>query len=466
MTERTFVFLNHATPEDNAFTTWLGARLTAAGYDVWSDVLKLGGGETFWNDINDGIRRRTALFIPILSVAAANPDKRGVHDEIAIAMQVQRREKRDSFILPILLEYVPEVNPQLIQLNYIPFLDGWAAGLAKLIDRMRKLGIHRRETQDRMAMDRWLTVHGHLAGAVKDGPSQLSSNWFPITSLPPLIRFVGTSVGRPLWDAAIKSCKLPMRASMRLAVTFAEPSEVQMEVGPDIPIKTEYEMPTQAFMDGKPPPKMPMLKSADARRMVVDMLRQGWEAFALSRGLKEHEMSGRSSWYMPENLLPGDWAPFTDALGKRRKRKLVSVRGKRKIRYHFAVSARPQIWPIPRLVVYSHVVFSEGGTLVTAKIAAQRYRKALCKGWWNAEWRDRQIAMMTYLAQEAASFDLPLGGVVATVEATSVRFEAPLTYVRHDAEVIPEIEDEPDDFDETLDDLDAHGRAEDEEGDE
>ena len=165
-------------------------------------------------------------------------------------------------------------------------------------------------------------------------------------------------------------------------------------------------------------------------------------------------------------LLPGDWAPFTDASGKRRKRKLVGVRGKRKIRYHFAVSARPQIWPIPRLVIYSHVVFSEGGTLVTAKIAAQRYRKALCKGWWNAEWRDRQIAMMTYLAQEAASFDLPLGGVVATVEATPLRFEAPLTYVRHDAEVSPEIEDEPDDFDETLDDLNAHGGAEDEEGDE
>ena len=296
MTERTFVFLNHATPEDNAFTTWLGARLTAAGYDVWSDVLKLGGGETFWNDINDGIRREPhGIFIPILSVAAANPDKRGVHDEIAIAMQVQRREKRDSFILPILLEYVPEVNPQLIQLNYIPFLDGAAAGLAKLIDQMGKLGIHHHETQDRRALDRWLTVHGHLAGAVQDEPSLLSSNWFPITSLPPLIRYLGTPVGRLLWDAAIKNCKLPMRASMRLAVTFAEPSEIQMEVGPDIPIKTEYEMSTQAFMDGRPPPKMPMLKSADARRMVVDMLRQGWEAFALSRGLKEHEMSGRSS---------------------------------------------------------------------------------------------------------------------------------------------------------------------------
>lgn len=114
VSDRTFVFLNHATPEDNAFTTWLGARLAAAGYEVWSDILKLGGGETFWNDINDGIRRHTALFVPILSPAAANPEKRGVHNEISIAMQVMRRDKLNSFILPVLLQYVPEVNPELI----------------------------------------------------------------------------------------------------------------------------------------------------------------------------------------------------------------------------------------------------------------------------------------------------------------------------------------------------------------
>jgi transposase len=111
--------------------------------------------------------------------------------------------------------------------------------------------------------------------------------------------------------------------------------------------------------------------------MVVDMLRRGWEAFAQSRGLKKHEMSGRTSWYMPEGLLPGDWAHFVTGTGKRAKRKLVGIRGKRKIRYHFAVSARPQVRPFPRLVIYAHVVFSEGGVLITSKNAAQRNRKAL-----------------------------------------------------------------------------------------
>lgn len=253
---------------------------------------------------------------------------------------------------------------------------------------------------------------------------------------------------------------------MRLAVTFAEPSEIQMEVGPDIPVKTEYEMPTQLFMEGKPPNGVPELKGVDARRMVVDMLRQGWDAFAQSKGLKRYEMSGRTSWYMPEGLLPGDWGRFVDETGRRGRRKLVGVRGKHKVRYHFAVSARPQVLPFPRLIIRSHVVFAEGGVVITQKNATQRNRKALCKNWWNPEWRDRQCAMLAFLAADKASFDLPLGGVVATVSAAPVMFEAPCSYIRHATDDSPREDEEPDDFDEALADIDDRDVSLEDDGDE
>ena len=242
---------------------------------------------------------------------------------------------------------------------------------------------------------------------------------------------------------------------MRLAVTFAEPSEIQMEVGPDVPIRTEYEMSTQLFMDGKPPNGVPDLKGVDARRMVVDMLRQGWETLAQSRGLRRHEMSERTSWYMPEGLLPQDWGRFVDENGKRGRRKLVGIRGRRKVRYHFAVSARPQVLPFPRLIIRSHVVFTEGGAVVTQKNAAQRNRKALCKNWWNLHWRDRQYAMLAFIAGESGTFDLPLGGTVATVCASPMLFEAPCSYIRHAANESGADDEEQDDFDEALADLDA-----------
>ena len=41
--DREALFVSHANPEDNAFTLWLGSRLSAAGYEVWADVLRLRG---------------------------------------------------------------------------------------------------------------------------------------------------------------------------------------------------------------------------------------------------------------------------------------------------------------------------------------------------------------------------------------------------------------------------------------
>jgi TIR domain len=98
------VFLNHANPEDNVFVLWLGARLTAAGYHVWSDLLQLVGGERFWNDINEAIRQHTAVFLPILSKASIDPAKEGVHNEIAIATAVRRELKLDNFVVPVRME--------------------------------------------------------------------------------------------------------------------------------------------------------------------------------------------------------------------------------------------------------------------------------------------------------------------------------------------------------------------------
>lgn len=453
MSDRRFVFINHASPEDNPFTAWLGARLSAAGYDVWSDILVLGGGETFWNDINEGIRRKSAIFIPVLSTAAAKIEKRGVHNEIAIAVQVQRRELPD-FILPIQLEPVLEPNPELVQLNYIDFSGGWAVGLARLLERLAKLAIPRRNGPDTLAMARWLQVQSHLSGAIRAEPSELLSNWFPISALPPVVRFVRSPVEKDTWEAALKSCAVPVRQHYRLAITFALLCDVQSGVQPSVPFTTEYEVPTELFLQGRAPRDTPQVAGRDARAMAVAFLRKGWDVFAESRGLKRHEMSGKDSWYVPDGLLPDGWASFVDRDGRARRRKLVGVRGKRKVRYHFAVSAKPQLLPFPRLIIRSHVVFREAsGILVTDARTAQRYRKALCKSWWNAEWRDRLSAVMSHLSEGRQSFDLPLGGVSATVSSCAIVFDSPCSYDEH--RPVEASDDEDDDFDDALEDEDA-----------
>ncbi len=208
-----------------------------------------------------------------MSPAAARPEKRGVQNEIAIAVQVQRRELSD-FIIPIQLQPVLEPNPELVCLNYIDFSVGWAVGLARLLERLAKLGVPRRSGPDTLAMERWLKIQAHLSGAVREERSELISNWFPITALPPVVRFLGSPVDKETWEAEMKSCEVPVRLDYRLAITFALPRNVQAGVAPCVPITTEYEVPTELFLQGRRPRDTAAVGGKEARATAVDFLRK------------------------------------------------------------------------------------------------------------------------------------------------------------------------------------------------
>ena len=54
--DRRFVLISHANPEDNKATFWFATQLANEGYGVWSDIITLLGGENFWADIEQAIR--------------------------------------------------------------------------------------------------------------------------------------------------------------------------------------------------------------------------------------------------------------------------------------------------------------------------------------------------------------------------------------------------------------------------
>ena len=121
MSEREAIFISHATPEDNEFTIWLGAKLSAMGYEVWADVLRLRGGHDWQRRLEAALRNRACKVLLI-----ANPisvEKQGVRNEIQIASDVARGLKDDSFVVP--LRTKPYQSPFLIaQAQYINFERG------------------------------------------------------------------------------------------------------------------------------------------------------------------------------------------------------------------------------------------------------------------------------------------------------------------------------------------------------
>src|SRR5690554_2087799 len=99
--KRRAIFISHANPEDNPFTLWLGGRLSAAGYEVWADILRLRGGQDWQRRLEDALRNRACK---VLIVGTPHGiDKQGVRNEIQIAHNVGRSINDPEFIIPLRL---------------------------------------------------------------------------------------------------------------------------------------------------------------------------------------------------------------------------------------------------------------------------------------------------------------------------------------------------------------------------
>ena len=103
---RDTIFICHATPDDNNFVRWLGARLTAHGYKVWADMFSLKGGMPFWNTIEDTLREHACKVVYVASKASVNAKRRGVRNELSVADAVRKALRDPAFIIPVRLDDV------------------------------------------------------------------------------------------------------------------------------------------------------------------------------------------------------------------------------------------------------------------------------------------------------------------------------------------------------------------------
>src|SRR6266550_6596047 len=140
--DRTHVFVNYAT-EDSVFVDWLCLRLLNEGYRVWCDRLKLLGGESYPNDIDDAISNRTARFVSVLSedsIHKPNPLK-----ERTLALQLAR-QRNEPFVIPLNLHGLSPAYLGWMQsdLTFIPFTN-WKEGLAQLFKNLERSNVPKQD---------------------------------------------------------------------------------------------------------------------------------------------------------------------------------------------------------------------------------------------------------------------------------------------------------------------------------
>lgn len=401
-TSREAIFISHASPEDNAFTRWLGAKLAALGYEVWADVMRLHGGVDWARQLEDALRNRAAKMLLVANPAAL--DKQGVRNEIQIASEVARQLKDPQFIIPLRL--APYQAPFLIaQTQYIDFSRSWASGLAELLDTLATAYQLPRLTPK--PLHAWHQAQSIGATQLIDRSEQLSSSWLRFLRLPHRINYFEPPVGFPLERFQTQELhRWPIVPHAAGLLTFATCDD-QGYLAPEMPARAVAHCKVHNFLrDGWAEQH---LDQFNARARFSDLVNQAFERLLQQRGLHPYAGSGgHHRWWGDLRTYPLDKVAFQWPQWKKGRRQIMGVSGKRGVHWHYAINAQARSSPIRHIRLYAGLIFTQNGmdALADAK-KMHRLRRSFAK-WRNPRWRDMLLAFLWWLGQGQREVALPI----------------------------------------------------------
>lgn len=449
---RDTIFICHATPEDNDFVRWLGARLTGHGYKVWADMFGLKGGMPFWNTIEDALREHACKVIYVASSASVDPKRQGVRNELSVADTLRKALADPAFIIPVKVDDVPFADfPILVhQLNAIDFSKGWGSHLIELVDALDTAGAPRSNGDQTAAFQLWRKAAVQTAAQVSEEAEPILTSLLPVKSLPAEVTYLRHNAEPTEMSKALRASNLPAAPFYQLFLTFGDAEAVNAVLPTPMVAEVRAKAPLEDFLDGAAT-DVTTPKRADARNIATALLRQHVERHLERRGLKVLEQRGGKALYFPCGLVHNDKVPYTAASGRHTNKNVVGRSERNKVHWHLAMKVTVILGPPAMVRFKPYVCFSDDGqTAIADPKRTSPIRRRFCKNWWNRHWRQLQEAFVVWLADGQADCRIPLDGPQQLVlEGQLLR----LTAERHivgDLEFQDEAEepDEPDDDEE------------------
>lgn len=447
---RDVIFVSHANPEDNSFSRWLSLQLAKEGFPVWCDVTRLLGGEDFWSDIEETIRQRAAKFIYVLSRHSNH--KAGPLQELHVAQAVARTHGLKDFVIPARMDDMPysETNIQLSRLNAIDFTSSWATGLRSLIEKLLVDGVEKDTRFSPESVANWWKTSREFDSKVTNVLDEYLSNWFPIRRLPDHI-YVHSIDRLPF---GVDGLQFPARIIGRTLVSFASYDDTEA-LSHGARVISSRRVPLNEFLGGLQ--LLIPVREREAHNIVVGLLREAWERFTESAQMSKHSLSNnRVAVYLKDGQVHNNRVAIPSKYSGSRTRGIVGYRSRRNnegtvvsLRYwHFAFEARPMLEPLLGYRLIPHLLFSDDGTTIWSDSSRQhRAQRAESRNWWNAEWRDRTLGLVQWLADGQDNVTIRLGpDAIVEMETHPAIFNSPVSYADPDARQSIELFE--DDFDE------------------
>lgn len=436
-TQRTALFISHATPEDNDFVRWLGAKLTALGYEVWADVMRLRGGCDWSRELEEALRHRTAKVLVVCTPTGL--DKDGVRSEIEIASGLRKQLGDRDFIIPLRLESY-EAPIRIAQAQYVDFKGAWARGFAELADLLSQFPSLRKEPG--RSTEAWLWAQRDGATRLVERRERLTSNWLTLRSLPEMLRYCEPPTGYQTERFQHRNLHpwpvVPFRSGV---LTFASPDSEGM-LGQEILARVITETKTESFLDHG----WEQLGIAwhEAQKIFADLANQALEKMFHEKGLSFSEgSSGRRWWYGNVKTTPLSQIGF-DWRHQKGRRQIVGKSDKRAVFWHYAVSGQIRTTPVRHARISASLIFSDNGMdALKDTRKAHRLRRSFAKTWRNARWRDMMLAFLWWTADGKDALAVPVAnGRTIVLSLPPASFSSPVS-VLHDGEDPPD-EDDPD----------------------
>lgn len=458
---REAIFISHATPEDNDFVRWLGAKLELAGYVVWHDLARLKGGDYFWDKIEAAIRNESFRFIAVVSKSSVG--KQGVKDEWAVAATVEKA--LPGFVIPIRIDdfAFSDVPITFHRKNLIDFASGWHKGFSQLIDTLENVGAPKVSKPDPAVARHWLPEQQDGAIVRTNTKEQLDSSWLRIVSLPPTIettRILGSD--RQILVTAENSV-IPWFEHEDRIVGFAKADDLVSLMAKSVMLKAANSVDTKTFVqDGSTLGAKPVPRS-EARKRVANLVRQSWELALEAKGFAcAAQSGGKKVFYATPELTGGrgKFVVYEDFDGRKRRKALNGRSEARAACWAYGVGMVPSFDDPWRIELRSTVVFTDDdGAPIVDHNKAHRLRRGFCKNWWNEQWRTLLRAFLWLASDGKPELLLSVGsGRSIVVSASPVQFDAPAGL--SDIEVADDVDpiDEPSD-DSVFDDEEEEAAA-------
>ncbi len=175
--KRNLIFISYAY-EDEVFALWLARKLASFGYGVWIDQLKILGGESWVDEVEEALRERSFRVLAVLSkdsLKKPNPKK-----ERTLALQLEKKWELKDFLITLNVDRT-EADWTLSDISWIPFYEGWNHGLRRVLKKLDALDAPKIHRGNEAIAGLSLELNDEL---LQKKPEFIYSNWLSFADLP------------------------------------------------------------------------------------------------------------------------------------------------------------------------------------------------------------------------------------------------------------------------------------------